>query len=116
MAPVEVLEHVDGMDVIRAMSDDELGQVLPMPLEKLRAVLRKNRIARAWLFGSRSRGDHRPDSDVDILYQPEDELGLLEYGRLLIDLDDISPVPVDVAEHIVDRIKPHISRDLVRVL
>jgi predicted nucleotidyltransferase len=104
------------MDVIRAMSDDELGQVLPMPLEKLRAVLRKNRIARAWLFGSRSRGDHRADSDVDILYQPEYELGLLEYGRLLIDLDDLSPVRVDVAAHIVDRIKPYISGDLVRVL
>lgn len=25
------------------------------------------RLAQVWLFGSRARGDHRPDSDVDLL-------------------------------------------------
>jgi predicted nucleotidyltransferase len=110
-------EHVDGMAVTRRLADEELQANLPMDLEQLRDVLRRNRVNRAWLFGSRSRGDHRIDSDIDLLYEPKgDKLQLREYGRLVNALDDVSPVPVDLADEIVDRIKPYIENDLVRVL
>lgn len=110
-------DPVDGMTVTRHLSDTELQKNLPLDLELLREVLRSNRVGRAWLFGSRSRGDHRPDSDIDVLYEPEgDRLQLREYGRLVNALQDVCPVPVDLADAIMDRMKSHVEDDLVRVL
>lgn len=114
---VQEPDHVDGMIVTRRLSDMDLQKNLPLNLELLREVLRSHRVGRAWLFGSRSRGDHRADSDVDLLYEPAGEkLQLLEYGRLVSALGDTCPVPIDLADAIVDRMKPHIADDLVRVL
>ena len=45
-----------------------------------------NRLAQVWLFGSRARGDHRPDSDVDLL------VVLRAEADLLADLDLIHAV------------------------
>lgn len=41
-------------------------QMLPLLRESLS---KQNAIARAWLFGSCSRGEELPDSDVDLLVQ-----------------------------------------------
>ena len=35
----------------------------------IQPVAKKYGIKAIWLFGSRARGDHRPDSDVDLLIQ-----------------------------------------------
>ena len=108
---------VDGMTVTRHLSDAELQLNLPLDLDLLRETLRSHRIERAWLFGSRSRGDHRAESDVDLLYRPAGEqLQLREYGRLVNALQDACPVAVDLADEIVDRMKPYIEADLVRIL
>ena len=109
--------RVDGMTVTRLLSDAELQKNLPLDLELLREILRSNRVGRAWLFGSRSRGDHGVESDIDLLYRPAGgKLQLREYGRLVNALQDACPVPVDLADEIADRMKPYIENDLVRVL
>ncbi len=51
-------------------------------IDRLRAALRQSDPnAEAWLFGSRARGDHRPDSDWDIV-------ALADGERAAVDLED----------------------------
>jgi uncharacterized protein len=40
---------------------------LPIDQQQLSAICRKYHVARLELFGSRARGQNRPDSDVDLL-------------------------------------------------
>ena len=39
----------------------------PIPAQDLAAFCRRHHIRKLSLFGSRLRGDHRPDSDLDVL-------------------------------------------------
>lgn len=39
---------------------------MPLVDDLRRALTPDPRVVAAWLFGSRARGDHRPDSDVDV--------------------------------------------------
>lgn len=41
-------------------------------LAEIRAVLAKYPLAKAVVFGSRARGDHRPNSDIDIAVWPKE--------------------------------------------
>jgi len=52
-------------------------------------------VDKAWVFGSFSRGEERPDSDVDILVYllPDAHMGLSYYG-MICDLEDILQRPV----------------------
>ena len=66
-----------------------MGQVssdLKEPLEVFRRnVRRRIRVEAVWLFGSRARGDARPDSDVDLIVVSPDFRGLdlVERSRLI---------------------------------
>jgi predicted nucleotidyltransferase len=50
------------------------------------------------IFGSRARGDARPDSDVDFLVDMPSGCSLLDVGRLMMDLQDVLACKVDVVE------------------
>jgi predicted nucleotidyltransferase len=39
---------------------------LPIPPDELRAALRAHGVVFAFVFGSRARGEHHPDSDLDV--------------------------------------------------
>jgi len=58
------------------------------------ALLRGARRIR--VFGSRARGDARPDSDVDILVDLEHGRSALALGGLLMDLQDLLGKRVEV--------------------
>jgi hypothetical protein len=62
------------------------------------ARLRQHSIVHAALFGSRARGDNRPDSDIDILI--ETEAGALrtvyDYAGVKLLIADLFPLPADV--------------------
>src|SRR5256885_11352006 len=68
--------------------------------EALRQFCRARGIARLELFGSRTRQDFRPDSDVDLLCtlttQKDTECGLLEWVDLQFGLESIFGRPVDL--------------------
>ena len=59
-------------------------------------------IRRAWLFGSCSRGEETPESDVDILVDYDDSNGmvsLFKMGGIVMDLSDLLGCRVDLVEN-----------------
>ena len=57
-------------------------------------------ILKAWLFGSYSRNEQRPWSDVDILvqYDRQQPIGLLKIAGMKVDLEDLLNCKVDLVE------------------
>ena len=69
------------------MAFENAQQMIP----KIQAFFADQPIKRAWLFGSYSRGEERPDSDVDILveYENSDEISLFAISRMMSSLKKI---------------------------
>lgn len=65
---------------------------------KIAELCRKNKVRELSLFGSRARGDARPDSDYDLLVEffPDAGIGLIKYSRMQIDLSNILASKVDL--------------------
>lgn len=57
-------------------------------------------VLKAWLFGSYSRGEERPDSDVDILvnYDRTQSIGLFKISAMHLDLERLLGKDVDLVE------------------
>ncbi len=57
-------------------------------------------IKRAWLFGSSSRGEEQPDSDIDILVQYDDNAGisLFTISRIMVQMKELLGRDVDLVE------------------
>ena len=55
-------------------------------------------VLKAWLFGSYSRGEERPDSDVDILFEPDmsQHFSLFTLGGMYMDLREMLGREVDL--------------------
>ena len=53
-------------------------------------------VERMYLFGSRARGDHRPDSDYDFLISKGRVQSLTAHAALWQDLEDALQAPVDL--------------------
>ena len=67
---------------------------------KMQAVLAGKPVTRAWIFGSYSRGEETPQSDVDILvqYDANCRLSLLDISRIMVELSKALGVQVDLVE------------------
>ncbi len=67
---------------------------------KIAELCRKNKVRELSIFGSRARGDNRPDSDYDLLVEflPNSGVSLFEYSRMQIDLEDIIGKKVDLVD------------------
>jgi hypothetical protein len=90
--------------------------------EQLRAMLPELRerygVASLGLFGSRVRGDHRPDSDLDVLvtFEPGRTPGLAYF-----DLEDAIAARVGLTVHLAlrdslkPRLRPYILREVQEV-
>jgi len=70
--------------------------------------LRARGVSHAALFGSRARGDNRPDSDIDIMVEidPRAHIGLWDYVGLKDYIAGLFPGPVDVVNR--DGLKPYL--------
>ena len=81
-------------------------------LDRLRqneAALRARGVSHAALFGSRARGDNRPDSDIDIMIEvdPAAGIGVYEYVALKDYIAALFDRPVDVVSR--DGLKPYVK-------
>lgn len=57
-------------------------------------------ITKAWLFGSYSRGEERPESDVDILvvFDKDAKISLFKYANIICQLEELLKQKVDLVE------------------
>lgn len=73
---------------------------------------------RIGIFGSRARGDNRPDSDLDLLINLRKHIGLLRLVQLQQELSDRLGLQVDlVTEGAIKNplLKSYIQQDLIPI-
>ena len=69
---------------------------------------------RIGIFGSVARSENMESSDIDILYQLKESVGLFNIVRMKDDLEEKLNTKVDLVseKYIHPRLKPHIMNDL----
>lgn len=76
-------------------------------------------VEKAWLFGSYSRGEETPKSDVDILvkYKEGERITLMTIARMMVSLGDVLKKPVDLVEdgRLLPFAVPSVERDKILI-
>ncbi len=80
--------------------------------EKILPILKKWGVSKASIFGSYVRGEAGEDSDVDILVEIDDELSLLDFIGLKLEIEDAIGKRVDLVEF--STIKPTFKDRILR--
>lgn len=77
-----------------------LNKKIKDSLPKIQKYLASQPVEKAWLFGSYSRGEEKPDSDIDILvrYNDSDSMSLLTISGITIALSKLLNTSVDLVE------------------
>jgi predicted nucleotidyltransferase len=92
-------------------------QAILARLKENETALKARGVIHAALFGSRARGDNRPDSDIDILIElaPEAPIGVWEYSGIKTYIAELFEGPVDVVsrETLKPYLRPATSNDAV---
>lgn len=86
---------------------------------KIAKVLKKNKVSRAGIFGSYSRGEQNKNSDIDIAVEINDNnLSLLGFIKLIRLLEEILKRKVDLVEYnaIKPKIKEKILQEEIRII
>lgn len=78
--------------------------------EKVTPILIKYKIRKAGLFGSVAKNNDRKDSDVDLLVELGDDISLLEFIGIKLELEEALKKKVDLVEY--KAIKP-LLRDII---
>jgi hypothetical protein len=88
-------------------------------LEQNRQFLEDQGFKYLGLFGSHSRGEETPNSDVDLMYEFADNKTITLFGlaRIKRSFEKILGKSVDLVskKNIKERLKPYINKDLVTI-
>ena len=66
--------------------------------DEIRAIARKHKAERLWVFGSVARKEETPESDVDFLVEFDKSATLFDHSRLYNSLSAIFSQGVDVVD------------------
>lgn len=77
-----------------------VSQTMQAMLPKIQGYFKGQPVEKAWLFGSSSRGEERPDSDVDIIvrYEKGARITLFKIAKIMIDMEHLLGKEVDLVE------------------
>ncbi|MFB9268783.1 nucleotidyltransferase family protein [Bradyrhizobium erythrophlei] len=102
------------IDVADVPLDTVIGQ-----LREIAPALRAEGVKRLTLFGSRARGDARPDSDLDVLVETtaRGELPPFDFFKVLHLIEDATGLQVQLSmrELLKPRVAERIADDLIEV-
>ena len=84
------------INIVFIMPSAEVQKMIP----EIQAYLATQPVERAYLFGSCSRGEETPDSDVDLLvtYTDSDSVSLMDISRMMVHLGKRINRRVDLVE------------------
>ena len=86
-----------------------------VPADRIAELCRRYRVRELLVFGSASRGEMKPDSDIDLLvdFEPDAGIGLFEFARMEMELAELFGRRVDLVSKrgLKPRIRPHILGD-----
>lgn len=70
-------------------------------IDIIKEYFKSKPVEKAWIFGSFSRGEERPNSDVDIIVEitPGAKFSLLDHSGMICDLEDLLCRSVDVVKN-----------------
>lgn len=90
-----------------------INRVLDLPMEEIAALCRRYGVQELSVFGSALRDDFRDDSDYDflVLFQPEAQIGFMEFAGLQRELADVLGRDVDLVSK--RGLKPVIRDDVL---
>ena len=89
----------EGNDVPEATSTDIGGRDLETMIALIIPMLREHGVTKAGVYGSRVRGDHGEDSDLDVLVELPEDFSLLDLAGLQLELEDVLGMKVDVVTY-----------------
>jgi predicted nucleotidyltransferase len=97
------------------MPSAEIQKMIPT----IQAYLATQPVDRAYLFGSCSRGEETPDSDVDLLvtYTDSDSLSLMDISRMMVNLIKQLHLKVDLVEDscLAPFARPSVENDKIMI-
>ena len=69
-------------------------------IETIRNYFKTQPVVKAWVFGSVSRGEQTPDSDIDILvaFDQDAHVGLFKYAKIYTELKELLGIEVDLVQ------------------
>jgi predicted nucleotidyltransferase len=79
--------------------------------EKITPILQQYGITKAAIFGSLAKGEAKTSSDVDILVEIKNNISLLDFIGIKIELEEVLKMRVDLVEY--DTIKPIIKERIL---
>ena len=98
------------------MISSAIARLLPI----IREYFKSQPVKKAWLFGSCSKNEETPDSDIDILVDYDNSTGavsLFKMGGMLMDLTNITGRRVDLVEvsGVMDFARNSIDKDKILI-
>ncbi len=81
-------------------------------------LLREGGVIEASVFGSFSRGEDKPESDLDLLVRYKENVSLLDVSGLKSELEKLLGIKVDLVskDYLKSRIKKRILQESIRIL